>query len=256
MVTPRNFGASVQLPDGRVLVAGGLTYEDPVPKTWGTTEIYDPASNTWVAGADLAQARYTHALLLLPDGQVLAVGGARDADYLWNGNSFVREIERYDPASNEWRVVGELPEPRAMATATLLPDGRVWLVGGRNATTFFPDTWLIGPRLVSPAIDFPREGDVVAMTISVSGPTPAGALSSGANLYVLVKPEGFDYWLQALPQVTAAGWQVDGAGIGQAGDQGMAFRICAVMTTRGLSRGWHAADPPPGPLSCISVIRE
>ncbi|HSN74672.1 MAG TPA: kelch repeat-containing protein [Anaerolineae bacterium] len=147
MVTPRLDSASVRLPDGRVLVSGGFTYEDPVPKIWASTEIYDPASNTWTAAANLAQARYTHALVLLPDGQVLAVGGARDADYLWNGNSFVPEIERYDPAANEWRIVGELPEPRAFATATLLPDGRVWLAGGRNDTTSFSDTWLIGAHV-------------------------------------------------------------------------------------------------------------
>jgi N-acetylneuraminic acid mutarotase len=166
MVTPRNFGASVRLPDGRVLVAGGLTYENPVPKTWASTEIYDPALNTWTAVADLAQARYTHALVLLPDGQVLAVGGARDADYLWSGDSFVREIERYDPVANAWRTVGELPEPRAQATANLLPDGRVWLTGGRNNTTYFSDTWLLGPRTPAPPapllVRYDFEGDFTA----------------------------------------------------------------------------------------------
>jgi N-acetylneuraminic acid mutarotase len=147
MITPRQFGAPVRLPDGRVLVVGGLTYEDPAPRIWATTEIYDPASNTWTAAAGLAQARYTHALELLPDGQVLIVGGARDADYLWNRNSFVREIERYDPVANVWRIVGELPLPRAVATATLLPDGRVWLTGGRNDTKYYADTWLIDTRM-------------------------------------------------------------------------------------------------------------
>jgi hypothetical protein len=166
MVTPRGFGASVRLPDGRVLVAGGFTYENPVPKIWASTEIYDPASNTWTAAADLAQARYTHALVLLPDGQVLAVGGARDADYLWGGDSFVREIERYDPAANAWRTVGELPQPRAQATANLLPDGRVWLAGGRNDTTYFSDSWLIGPRAPAPPapllVHYDFEGDFLA----------------------------------------------------------------------------------------------
>ena len=147
MVKPRCYGQSARLPDGRVLVAGGLALEDkPFPKISTSAEIYDPISNTWTVAADLAQARYSYDddLVLLPGGQVLAVGGARD--WYWTGNSFVREIERYDPAANEWRTVGELPRPRAEASATLLPDGRVWLAGGRTDTTYFSDTWLIGPR--------------------------------------------------------------------------------------------------------------
>lgn len=255
MITPRQFAAPVRLPDGRVLVVGGLTYEDPAPKIWASTEIYDPASNTWTAAANLAQARYTHALALLPDGQVLAVGGARDADYLWNANSFVREIERYDPVANAWRTVGALPQPRAAAAAALLPDGRLWLTGGRTATASLSDTWLIGARVESPIINVPREGDTVAMTISVSGPSSKDILASGSNFYVLVKPQGLDYWLQPPPQMTDAGWQAEGVGVGQPGDRGMAFRICAILTVQTLTSGWHAPDPPPGPLTCINVTR-
>ncbi len=192
MVTPRNFGASVRLLDGRVLVAGGFTYENPVPKIWASTEIYDPVSNTWTAAADLAQARYTHVLVLLPDGQVLAVGGARDADYLWGEDSFVHEIERYDPAANEWRIVGELPQPRAVATATLLPDGRVWLAGGRNDTTYFSDTWLIGPRTPAPPApllvrydfesDFLASGTVVDRSGNGHDAQVSGAVASTTGI--------------------------------------------------------------------------
>ncbi len=80
----------------------------------------------------------------LADGKVLAIGGARDYEDRWTETSFVREIERYDPVTAQWRVVGELPQPRAEATATLLPDGRVWLAGGWTGTTYFSDSWLIG----------------------------------------------------------------------------------------------------------------
>ena len=146
MVKPRQFGTTVRLPDGRVLVAGGLSYADPTPVIWASTEIYDPASNTWTAAAALAQARYSHILILLPDGQVLAIAGTRNYENQWTSNSFVREIERYDPVTNTWRTVGDLSEPRAWATATLLTDGRVWLADGRNDTTYFSDSWLIGPR--------------------------------------------------------------------------------------------------------------
>ena len=52
-----------------------------------------------------------------------------------------------DPVASARRIVGELPQPRAAATATLLPDGRVWLTGGRNDTTYFSNTWLIGASM-------------------------------------------------------------------------------------------------------------
>ncbi len=145
MVKPHQFSDSVRLPDGRVLVAGGVLPDPSTPRPSACAEIYDPASNTWTAAANLSQARFLHGLVLLPDSKVLAVGGARDWDSSWTNNSFVREIELYDPVANAWRTVGELPEPRALATATLLPDGRVWLAGGRNDTTYFADSWLIGP---------------------------------------------------------------------------------------------------------------
>jgi N-acetylneuraminic acid mutarotase len=144
MVKMRIQAQSVRLPDGRVLVAGGITLEDvSLLKMSAKTEIYDPASNAWTATADLSQARYNHVLVLLPDGQVLAVGGARDYDNHLTENSFVREIERYDPVANDWRIVGELPQPREHATATLLLDGRVWVTGGRYLATHWSDTYLI-----------------------------------------------------------------------------------------------------------------
>ncbi len=52
MNTPREFAASSLMPDGRVLVAGG--YSDPQFDTAEySTEIFDPASNTWSPGPDL-----------------------------------------------------------------------------------------------------------------------------------------------------------------------------------------------------------
>ena len=63
------------LPDGRVLAAGG---EDPEGADYllhSTTEIFDPSTNTWSPGPDLAGPRTSHTATLLPDGQVLLTGG-------------------------------------------------------------------------------------------------------------------------------------------------------------------------------------
>jgi N-acetylneuraminic acid mutarotase len=151
MVKPRVQARSTLLTDGRVLVTGGITQEDQsVPKISASAEIYDPAANAWTATSDLSQERYQHVLVLLADDQVLAVGGARNYENRWTGSSFVREIERFDPVTGHWSSVGNLPRPTANAAATLLPDGRGWVTGGRYMETYWSDTWLIGTRMPAP----------------------------------------------------------------------------------------------------------
>jgi N-acetylneuraminic acid mutarotase len=150
----------VKLLDGRVLVAGGLDLSD-TPEPMANTEIYDPATNTWTAATSLAQPRYAHSLDLLPDGQVLIVGGAHEYDYPsgypnqnpWSTTSFVQEIESYDPQTDRWNNVGWLPQPVTYAAAVFLPDGRLWVTGGgagHAITTAWANTWLITPLSAQP----------------------------------------------------------------------------------------------------------
>jgi N-acetylneuraminic acid mutarotase len=144
MIDPRYFAESVRLSDGRVLVVGGLSIEAlPEHSTLSSAEIYDPATNQWTAAGSLSQARYAFQLVRLSDRHVLAIGGTRSHESTWNANSFVSEIERYDTTTKTWRTIGLLPRPAAFAASVLLPDGRVWLAGGRNNTMYFQDTWFI-----------------------------------------------------------------------------------------------------------------
>lgn len=148
MIKPRIFSQSVRLPDGHILVAGGINVEDTLQggenyRSSTSAEVYDPTSNEWTAVANLSQGRHGFSLILLPNNQVLAVGGANKWDCCWTYDSFPREIEVYDPTNNLWSTIGELPYPMVHATATLLPDGRVWVAGGRTDTIFLSNTWLI-----------------------------------------------------------------------------------------------------------------
>jgi len=147
MIATRLFAESVLLPDGQVLVVSGLLLQDPSNQSLtNSVELYDPVSNIWKPVADLTEARYAFILISLPNGQVLAIGGARDWEGWWNDNSFVHEIELYDPATNQWKIIGELPQPSAYATGILLSNGRVWVAGGQrgqSGATFPPETWLI-----------------------------------------------------------------------------------------------------------------
>ena len=59
---------ATNLPDGRVLVTGGIGNVD-------SSEFFDPAAGTWLVGPTLNEARYDHTATLLADGRVLVVAG-------------------------------------------------------------------------------------------------------------------------------------------------------------------------------------
>ena len=79
------------LPDGRVLAAGGVHPTNRHFGAYSTTEIFDPTSNSWSPGPELAQPRIDHSAILLPDGRVLLVGGfvPEDEGYLLTSMEFV-----------------------------------------------------------------------------------------------------------------------------------------------------------------------
>ena len=71
----RIFHTMTLLPDGRVLAVGG---DDPVSgpnSPHSTTEIFDPRTDSWSPGPDLAAPRFDHSATLLPDGRIFLVGG-------------------------------------------------------------------------------------------------------------------------------------------------------------------------------------
>lgn len=66
---------AVLLPDRTVFVSGGNGQSEIAATAVLEAEIYDPATNTWIAAATAQAARMYHSIaLLLPDGRVLAAG--------------------------------------------------------------------------------------------------------------------------------------------------------------------------------------
>ncbi len=65
----------VPLPDGRVLVAGGvLSHQGGVPGS--AARIYDPALDAFTPASSMIAARSQHVGVLLPGGRVVVIGGA------------------------------------------------------------------------------------------------------------------------------------------------------------------------------------
>ncbi|WP_437599849.1 kelch repeat-containing protein [Sorangium sp. So ce590] len=144
MIALHGDAAMTLLPDGKVLVTSG--YE---PMSGESAELYDPAFDTWTLTAPMHVPRSYHAQTLMPDGKVLVTGGDGWPDPLDIVNVPLRSAELYDPVSGAWTVVAPMRFPRAAHTATLLPDGKVLVVGGwytepgGDAEVYDPayDTW-------------------------------------------------------------------------------------------------------------------
>lgn len=103
----------------------------------------DVAAGSWAPAGMLAAARAGHTATLLPDGQVLVVGGSAGT-----GGAAVElgTAERYDSVTNSWRPAAPLAEPRAGHTATLLNDGTVLVTGGAGAGGELADAVRYDPK--------------------------------------------------------------------------------------------------------------
>ncbi|WP_164002991.1 Ig-like domain-containing protein [Pyxidicoccus caerfyrddinensis] len=123
MSASRTMHRAVLLDDGRVLVMGGNSGTSNLY----SAEIYNPATGTWTPTGSLNQRRRYHAAVKLNNGKVLVVGG------LFNLNdTYLASAELYDPATGTWTFAGSgLSAARMGATAILLPDGRVAVLGGQ-----------------------------------------------------------------------------------------------------------------------------
>ena len=134
MLEKRAGHGAVKLPDGRVLVAGGISdgslfpiINIPVPVYAQGAEIYDPATNSWAPTGVLSFDRFIGNMEVLPSGNVLYCGGA-------NGGllSSTNTADYWDASNNTWSSPGaiNLPSDVALAASTVLPDGTVAITGG------------------------------------------------------------------------------------------------------------------------------
>jgi hypothetical protein len=187
MSTSRGSETATRLLDGRVLVVGGQDGTDP----FATAELYDPATGRFSPTGSMSIGRQGHTATLLRDGRVLIAGGYHAGmGEVVSGDALASQLgiarpsswtdpvrlgnlasaELYDPKTGKFSPTGSMAEGRNWATATLLSDGRVLVVGGL----------VDGPLTLSSAeIYDPAKG-----TFSPTGSMPDARLLSSATLLV------------------------------------------------------------------------
>lgn len=140
-------GTSVQVPGDpfAVMIFGGGS------PAMATVERLDFSSESpgWQTMAPMHYGRSHANPVVLPDGDILMVGGGDRA--LYDGPVF--HAERYDPRTDSWQLLPAQAHPRMYhATALLLPDGRVLSAGQDRGPSLYsaeiyePSYLFRGPR--------------------------------------------------------------------------------------------------------------
>jgi N-acetylneuraminic acid mutarotase len=129
--TPRFEHTATLLDDGKVLIAGG---QGPpisgVSEALASTELYDPAVDSFRRSNDMGDARTNHAAVKLPDRTIMMVGGAGGP----NGDTSLATAEVFNPGDGRWTSAGALTASRTGHVAVAFPDGRVLVAGGDAVT--------------------------------------------------------------------------------------------------------------------------
>jgi hypothetical protein len=127
MTTARDHQAATVLPNGKVLIAGGInTAFAPsipfagaaVPWILASTEMFNSSDGAFDAGPKMTLPRDEPTATLLGNGRVLILGGGSTS------------AELYDLAANKFVTTGALAQSRYGQSATLLADGQVLIIGG------------------------------------------------------------------------------------------------------------------------------
>ena len=125
MIAARGNLSATLLPNGKVLVAGGI---NGIGNPIGTAELYNPATGKWTATGNMITARDEHTAILLSTGNVLVAGGE-------DSNSVTTsKTELYNPSTGKWTATGNLNTSRLEHTMTMLMNGNVMITGGNNVT--------------------------------------------------------------------------------------------------------------------------
>jgi hypothetical protein len=185
MTTPRADHTATLLANGQVLLGAGSTGRSINEAVTDSAELFDPATNRFIATGNLAAPRHKHAAVRLRDGKVLVIGGA---DSRLRG--FYNSAELYDPATGKFSPTGAMSVARykIREAAALLVDGRVLIAGGGTRLEIYdPATGVFSllPDRVTTALRYSTTTLLGAGTALIAGGYGGEGLpSGGAWLYL------------------------------------------------------------------------
>ncbi|WP_210415639.1 kelch repeat-containing protein [Bdellovibrio sp. ZAP7] len=207
MATDRAIHVTLALPNGKVLVAGGLSNPSNTAFTYlDSSEIFDPATGLWSAGPTLPMKRMWSTATRLNDGRFLIVGGVDETMTRITSTLF------YTPSSNSWTAGPPIAMGRIGHSASLLPDGRVIIMGGNENTGIFPPSnkteifdpttnqWTAGPNMLT-AVSEHTAVTLNDNTILLVGGLTTTTLNSASAVVQLYNPTTNSFTAKASQSV-------------------------------------------------------
>lgn len=126
MVEPRSGHTATLLPDGKVLITGGMRRNQDFYKS---AELYDPATGKFQPTGEMNERRVGHVAVPLRSGKVLIAGG-------FIGLRTTDSAELYDPATAKFTLLAaKMTARRGDPSASVLADGDVLITGGADRDT-------------------------------------------------------------------------------------------------------------------------
>ncbi|MGH7277219.1 MAG: galactose oxidase-like domain-containing protein, partial [Candidatus Rokuibacteriota bacterium] len=190
----RTYGSSVLLPllpgqgyRPRVMIMGG---DNPAT---ATAEIIDLSQSSphWRSLPSMSAPRIEMNAVLLPDGNVLALGGSAVDN---SASTASLDADLFDPVTETWSPAGRMALPRMYhSVALLLPDATVWVAGSNPVQ----GTYERRMEVYSPAYLFNSNGSLAARPTISNTPARIGyngsfwigtADASDIGSVVLVRP--------------------------------------------------------------------
>jgi len=111
--------------EGLIYVPGGY---DAAGEVITTTEVYDPANDTWNTVSPLPAPLCAYAIAAV-DSKLFVFGG-------WDGDSYVASVYEYDPLEDDWTAKTAMSTARGFAAAGVVED-KIYVVGGYDGRTEF-----------------------------------------------------------------------------------------------------------------------
>ncbi len=222
MLAPRSRHASIRLPGGKVLVAGGIASNNLAVQT---AELFDPATGTFSATGMMNLARRLPSLVLLGNGKVLVVDGVTDLRaelydpatglFTFTGSTLVKRegagvallrtgevllaagvdntspgtwhtsSELYDPVTETWRATGALSQVRAIPTTSVLADGRVAMFGGLQPNGAAP----LYAEAYTPST--PDTVDTTPPSVAIASPSPGAPVGPVVSVTAAVADDDY-----------------------------------------------------------------
>lgn len=142
--TPRAGHVAITRPDGRVLLAGGISWDTNIILGWlpavrRSCDLYNPVTNTIGTAPQMATARSLIDPIDLGNDKWLVAGGINGITIIpFNPGNPTNTAEVYDAVANTWTTVGAMATARGNHKGWALGNGQFLLAGGANGSILSP----------------------------------------------------------------------------------------------------------------------